>query len=295
MPKENWKAEELKHLAELWEIRPKCPQQHTRERWNKIAEGWEQGLREDEKRAARSERRVTATAKYLIERGVLTPQTTVIDIGCGPGRFVAEFAKTAKHSSGLDISDTMTDYGYSFCREQGLDNVSFYARDFKTMDVQAEGMMEKYDLVFSSITPAMGHREGFEKALEMTNGWFFNANFISIRDTLQEKLEDLLDEHPVRSRDGAGFYCMMNELILKGYYPETTYFREADTDVFTVDSALEEYLSLFYREEASKEQENRMKKALESLADGSGKLISEKEWVYVWILADKKNRNIYDR
>ncbi len=292
----DWKERELEHLSQLWELRPAMPQnQHTREMWNERAKGWEQGLRENKKRQNRSRRRVEATAKYLIGRGVLTPETNVIDIGCGPGRFVAEFAKTAKHASGLDISDAMTQYGQAFCTEMGLSNVSFYALDFKTMDVEAEGMKERFDLVFSSITPAIGNKAGYEKALAMTNGWFFNANFITIKDSLSEALEEKTGLCPVRSRDGAGGYCMINELMLKGYYPELNYFEESATDEYTPEEALAEYLPWFFREGASKEQEETFRKVLEGLADPDGIVRAEKQWVYVWTLADKQNRNIYDR
>ena len=289
----NWKAAELAHIGELWDVRPKGLMQHTKECWNEKAHDWERGLRENEKRQERSRKRVEATAAYLIERGVLTENTDVMDIGCGPGRFVAEFAKTARSSEGLDISDQMTQYGLEYCKENGLENVSFYARDFKNMDLKAEGLYEKYDLVFSSITPAIGYRGGYEKAMEMSKAWFFNANFISIRDTLEEALEEKLGTHPVRYRDGAGFYCMLNELLLKGYYPELRYYREEDCDIFTPEEALEEYEKLFYRQGANGNEIRQMKEALESLKKEDGRVVSEKEWVYVWLLVEKNSRNVH--
>ncbi len=290
-----WKEAELAHLQELWNVRPKMPaHHHTREKWNERAHKWEQELRENQAREERSRRRVEATARYLIRRGVLTEDTAVIDIGCGPGRFVAEFAKTAKQSDGLDISDQMTGYGWAFCREAGLDNVSFYDLDFKTMDPAEQGMEEKYDLVFSSITPAVGNKAGYEKAMAMSKGWFFNANFVTIRDTLQTALEEKLGFVPARSRDGAGFYCMMNELLLKGYYPELTYYSEQDVDYYDIESAYREYSNWFFREGPDGQQERAMKEALASLADENGRIRAEKEWVYAWLLVDKQNRNVHE-
>lgn len=290
----NWKEAELHHLDFLWDIRPKEIKQHTKENWDGWAHDWEKELREDEKRRKRSQKRVEATARYLIKRGVLGPDCDVIDIGCGPGRFVAEFAKTAKHAAGLDISDQMTEYGLAYCKEMGLDNVSFFAKDFKEMDVEKEGMTEKYDLVFSSITPAIGCRGGYEKAMKMSKKWFFNANFISTSDTLQESLSEMMGIHPVRSRDGTGFYCMLNELILKGYYPELEYYRENDVVEYNVESAFLEYSKWFFRNGIMEKDEKRMKDALASLSDRDGKIRSEKEWVYVWLLVGKKGRFIHE-
>ena len=166
----DWKTEELKHLDLLWEARPPIVMSHTRNDWNRRAVSWEQGLRENETRRERSEKRVKATVDYLVSVGALDSGTDVIDIGCGPGRFVAEFAKIARHATGYDLSDSMVAYGREFCRERGISNATFRAGDFKELDVEAEGLAGKYDLVFSSITPAMGYRDGYKKGMLMTNG-----------------------------------------------------------------------------------------------------------------------------
>lgn len=289
----NWKELELNHLKDLWDVRPPGIVRHTKDFWDEKAHRFEKDLTEDESREARSRRRVEETAAYLIERGVLTEESTVIDIGCGPGRFVAEFAETAKQSDGLDISGQMTEYGLEYCNKKGVKNVSFYARDFKHMDVKKEGFFEKYDLVFSSITPAIGYKGGYEKAFDLTKEWFFNANYISVTDTLQTLLEKELGRFAVRSRDGAGFYCMLSEMILKGLYPELRYFRETDVDLYDPDAAYKEYSRWFYREGPTKEQERRMKEVLLRLCGEDGKLRSEKEWVYAWLLVSKNGRIVH--
>ncbi len=47
---------------------------------------------------------------FLSQNNLLIQDRSVLDIGCGPGRFAVEFAKRAMDVTGLDISDKMLDY-----------------------------------------------------------------------------------------------------------------------------------------------------------------------------------------
>lgn len=282
-----WKIAELKHLESLWEQRRHSGLPHSKTMWNTIAQDWEKDLKENSARAIRSRNRVEKTAEYLIRTGALTPESTVLDIGCGPGRFVAEFAKTAKHASGLDLSDRMTDFGLRYCHEQGLDNVSFIAADFKTLDPEKEGLAGRYDLVFSSITPAVGSREGFRKALDLSRRWFFNAAFIHIGDSLLERLDAALGTNSSDPKNSEGFYAMFNEMLLRNCYPYIEYYTEEDTEVYDPDTALEKYEAVIREEERDEQLHAALKEILESCKDPDGMIRTEKKWVYGWMLVDK--------
>ena len=92
--------EQLERFLSLQRKKPEMPVQHTRELWDRWAHNWESGLREDEARKERSRKRITATAEFLRSHGLLGADCEVIDIGCGPGRFVAEFAENGKICDG---------------------------------------------------------------------------------------------------------------------------------------------------------------------------------------------------
>ena len=283
----NWKESELEHILHLWDDRPHTGMHHDKQIWNKRAGGWENGLRTDKVRQKRSSRRVTSTAEYLIEKGALTPETELIDIGCGPGRFVAEFAKTAKHATGLDLSDSMTGFGADFANENGLNNTSFINADFLTLDIDEAGLRGKYDLVFSSITPAMAYKESVEKGIAMSKKWFYNSCFVSRTDSLLDPLGEKLGL-PAAKRDTAvGFYCMFNQLFLKGLFPEVTYFHEdEDEEITDLDSAAEEYFDKYFSCEKTAENLGKIKNTLESFADKDSIVRRRREIVYAWLLVD---------
>ncbi len=243
-----WKVKELEHLEKLWGERRRSGLPHSRTMWNSIADEWEKELKEDTARQQRSRKRVEKTAEYLIRSGALTHESAVLDIGCGPGRFVAEFAKTAKHASGLDLSDRMAEFGLRYCHDQGLHNVSFYAEDFKTLDPEKSGLAGRFDLVFTSITPAVGSREGFRKALDLSGRWFFNAAVIHIGDSLLEKLDMALGTNSSDPKNSEGFYAMFNEMLLRNYYPYIEYYTEEDVEVYDPETALGKYAALIWKE-----------------------------------------------
>ena len=83
--------------------------------------------------------RVQATADFLRKHGLLDADMDVIDIGCGPGRFVAEFAKTAHYVEGTDLSPKMLEYAAEYAASQGIHNVSFIPCDFKQLDIDEMG------------------------------------------------------------------------------------------------------------------------------------------------------------
>ena len=77
------------------------------------------------------------------------------DIGCGPGRFVAAFARHVHKVVGLDISDKMISHGMEHIQKEGLSNACLYVCDFQKLDIEKAGYKHAFDLVFSSMTPAL--------------------------------------------------------------------------------------------------------------------------------------------
>lgn len=76
----------------------------------------------------------------------------IVDIGCGPGRFAAAFAKRVHNVVGLDISEKMVEHGMEHIQNEGLTNAVLHTCDFQTMDIEKEGYKGAFDLVFSSMT-----------------------------------------------------------------------------------------------------------------------------------------------
>lgn len=67
---------------------------------------------------------VTGDPLFLMLREVVTPQTTVLDVGAGTGRFSLALAPQAKHVTAIEPNATMLNYLRDAVNTQGLTNIS---------------------------------------------------------------------------------------------------------------------------------------------------------------------------
>ena len=262
---------ELDYFKEQWATRQMSPVSHSSDIWDERAKEWIDALKpnngKESIRARGMLNRVEATAQYLRNLGKLGPEDSVVDIGCGPGLFVLEFAKTAKLAVGVDYSSRFVEFGKLEAAERRIPNAEFLQRDFFAMDIEAEGMLGAYDLVFSSITPAATGDGCLEKLMSLSRAWCYNASFVYAGDTLSEKVcRDVFDEEFRTRWDGRGFYALLNLLWLLGYYPETTYFDDIRDEIVVPDRRWAERIAA-YCNKREEENVNKVQRYLEKLGD----------------------------
>ena len=215
------------YFSKLWESRQNSRLEHSREVWDERAEEWINELGPDGEGKAGMRERIDHTARYLRSRGLLGSESTVIDVGCGPGLFVMEFAKTARHAVGLDLSRRFVDYAEKRAYAEGIRNVSFVENDFISLRPEDLGDLGTFDLVFTSITPAATANGSLDKLMKMSCGFCLNMSFVNVKDTLAERISiDVFGEKYNPRFDGSGFYALLNLLWLSGYYPETSYYSD---------------------------------------------------------------------
>jgi 2-polyprenyl-3-methyl-5-hydroxy-6-metoxy-1,4-benzoquinol methylase len=123
---------DLEYFEQRWNERFEEGKSSCLATWEERADDWDRKYRKENDKNQPRDARMRDTGAFLRSKGLLGPDCDVIDVGCGPGRFVAEFAKTARFVQGTDISPKMADYGAAYCKEKGLNNTAFKALDFKT-------------------------------------------------------------------------------------------------------------------------------------------------------------------
>jgi SAM-dependent methyltransferase len=263
--------------------------------WDNRAEEWDRKYRKSNNAEQPREARMIDTAGYLRSKGLLGADCDVADVGCGPGRFVAEFAKTARFVLGTDISPKMTEYGAAYCREQGLGNTAFQAVDFKTADIKALGWENRFDLVFTSITPAASGK-GLDKIMQMSRAWCFNACFVySTNDLHNRILSELFGKQPKTEKTSHSqwLYELFNLLWLRGYYPEIRYYKQPRVLPVSADRSSAERLAdfLLNEDELNEDSINRIQRFLELNADSTGTVQEASDCWYGWTLWDVRDRH----
>jgi ubiquinone/menaquinone biosynthesis C-methylase UbiE len=61
------------------------------------------------------------------------PDDTVLDVACGGGVVLCEFAPHVKHATGIDMTPAMLDFGREHAARKGLANVTFRRGDATTL------------------------------------------------------------------------------------------------------------------------------------------------------------------
>jgi len=199
--------------------------------WEDRANNWITEFVSGETGKPWTHRRVSQTAEYLRQHGLLDSEKSVADVGCGAGLFVMEFAKTAKYAMGLDYSSRFIQYGRDTAKVQGIHNAEFCVCDFDNADIDGMGLAGAFDLAFSYITPAIFSLESVNKLIKLSRAWCYSAYFVCVKDSLVENIcTDVFGEKYKSHRNGTGFYCLFNILWLMGYRPETNYYVESHTE-----------------------------------------------------------------
>lgn len=275
----------------IWEKRKMNGHNPSQEAWDGRAQDWEKELKKTPGFFDGLDKRVNATASWLRSRGLLDSGTCVADIGCGPGRFAAEFARTAKEVTCLDISEKMLEMGKEHVKACGCENVNFLREDFSSFDVVKAGWEGKFDLVFASLTPAVGTVEDLEKLMSISRGCCFNSSFVRWEDELEQRIgRDVFGMEnvaPGRGRDD-WFYAFFNILWLKGYYPETSYYCMGREASVSADEDQARYYAKCFSDNMTADERNvrRIYDYLRESADSDGKISFREEKWYGWILWD---------
>lgn len=282
---------DLAYFIQLHNSSPTHTPDHAASKWDRRAEAWEQEYRDTGER--KNDDRVQATAEFLRGRGLLGPDCDVADIGCGPGRFAAAFGRTARSVTGFDLSERMVRYGTEYVRQEGLRNVSLRVCDFQALDVEAEGLAGRFDLVLSSITPAVHGAAGLEKMMRMSRGFCCDITHISSENALESRMmrEVFRRERP-QIWSGRWFYSLFNVLFLWGYYPEVSYYRRRRERAVRPGEAYECNLMerLLPPRERTEENRARIHGWLAENADSSGMVLERSDTLYGRTLWDVRVR-----
>ncbi len=227
---------DLEHFISIQNAGRNDSPEECAKKWDVRAESWKKERENNRKGDDRSENAV----QYLLKREILTKDCDLADLGCGPGRFAAAFSPHVKTVTGFDISEKMIEHGIEHCRAKNLDNVFLFARDFHSMDITSEGYEKAFDLVFSSMSPAIHGMDSLQKAMRMSRKWCCNITHLWGRNLLRERImREVFDMDVYNNWTGKQFYSLFNILFLLGYNPETSYSKRHKTYLISPD---EEYI-----------------------------------------------------
>lgn len=222
--------------------------------------------------------------EFLISKDALIKGNTILDIGCGPGKYSMEFAKIAESVIGVDISPKMLEYAEKNIKSQGLNNVSFKLIPWQNLNIEELGWNKKFDLAFASMSPAINSKEALLKMIEASKNYCFISGFVHRNNKIYNELSKILFEQENKKKFGNSIYCAFNILWNLGFHPEITYKDVVWEKDLTIEKATEFYTLEFSKAISDdKHLKEKIKNYLETISK-NGKIKEITEAKIAWML-----------
>lgn len=177
----------------------------------------------------------------LTTQGMLSANTTCLDIGCGPGKYSLELAKRSKQVVGIDISPKMLQYAEENAQQEQVNNATFELTAWETLNLEECGWQKKYDLVFASMCPGISSSDSLLKMCQASKKFCFLSGFVERKDELRDHLHGIVYGNDSKQQWGKNIYYAINVLWLSGYYPTVTYHDAEFEHVWPLEKAIELY------------------------------------------------------
>lgn len=213
--------EKLKELDEQWKEHLKTLRYNQKfkskiektEYWNKEAEIYDVRMLQDN-------RRVEDVINILKQKGVLTKKADILEIGCGTGLYSVELSKYSNSITAVDISAAMGEVLNNKIKAQNIDNIKFKLIDWDNVDLDKEGLSNRFDISLSALNPSLNSLESLEKFCNTSRKVCvivtFNGN---VKNNVRQFMDKLLS---IKESNPHDCYSYFTESILQemGYKVE---------------------------------------------------------------------------
>ena len=141
-----------------------------------------------------------ALLRFWQETGMIRPGCRVLDIGCGVGKYGTWLA-------GLGCEVTLTDVSGEMLRRASENMAQYdtpwavYEADFNAVTGRESVFEGGFDLVLSTMSPAVHDLKTVRKMSGLSRGWCFLARFTSWEQPLRDELMRRMGLEPRRVRD----------------------------------------------------------------------------------------------
>jgi Methyltransferase domain. len=102
-------------------------------------------LNPDIEAASKTKETIKTEAAFIIKSTVMSESKATLDLGCGPGLYVKEFAKTGAKLTGIDLSERSIDYANNNIKP-GYKNTHFFKMNY--LDINFKNSFDIATLIF---------------------------------------------------------------------------------------------------------------------------------------------------
>lgn len=204
----------------------------------------------------------------LLERKQMVNENTdVLDVGCGAGGHAISIASRTKTVTGLDLSPQMIESANRMATELHVENVRFDLADWHEFNIEKEGFVKKFDLVYAHMTPAIQNYETFKKLSDCSRGWCVMVKPIKRVDSVHDEVLNIIG---IKGNPQVGDSDILNAFTLlftQERYPMIEYSHKRSEMKHPAPEAVNIYINRTRTTyDLTLEQENKIKDYLHSIA-----------------------------
>ena len=173
-------------------------------------------------------------------KGVEIFQSTILDIGCGNGIYSLPLARDAAMVIGLDDSETMIALLTGTISSSGIQNVRPVKASWKDIDISEFGFEKAFDIVWTSMTPAIQTKKDFNRMERCSKNWCVYIGWG--RKRKNALMEEGFESHGLHYGPPVGVQAAYDILVQSGRTPSLDYFESSWGWSGKVEDALEDMI-----------------------------------------------------
>ncbi len=149
-----------------------APGTSAMDRWDSMAKDFAQRTSGEKAAAGRD-----ATLKQLVDKGIVTPKTRVLDIGAGPGSWALPLSGICAHVTALEPSGGMIDIMSERIEKEKVNNISIVQQTWQETNLAEQGWEKAFNLVFASMTPGIDGPDAVMKLMAASGHYCYMSAF----------------------------------------------------------------------------------------------------------------------
>lgn len=179
--------------------------------------------------------------RCLTGGGMLGPETSVLDVGCGYGSYALPFAAVAKDVVAADVSSRMLELCAERAKAAGASNLQTLKHDWELAEIG--DLKGRFDLVFACMCRPARTSSGLTKMTAASRGVCVVAQYVTMEDSLADSIVDelRLDRSDDPHNDRSIAWAIFNRLWLDGFLPRMAFAERSEDRTLTLEEALDRY------------------------------------------------------
>ena len=225
-----------------------------------------------------------ALLRFWQDNGMIRPGCRVLDIGCGVGKYGCYLA-------GLGCDVTLTDISGEMLRRAAENMARFttpwaiHEGDFNDITGQEPVFAEGFDLVISTMSPAVHDEASVRRMSALSRGWCFLARFADWEQPARDALMRGMGIRPRRLMAGLSddVDSMVRAVRAAGFEPQVTTVPYCWSDLRTPEEMADYLCRRYFGEAERADVYGKALSAAKAQADASGRITDAVNTRVAWI------------